>query len=169
MQNEHPGDENSVIRLPSPTVWPMVLALGISLLLAGMVTNAAIGLLGVLLAAVGSVGWFFQLLPNEVHEAVEAPLLSYFINVVLVVHPAPMACLPATEILGSSPLPCVCGYSQHIAVSASGVLWPTGLQVLSRSCKSVPGIPARRPDTWSSHHVGVWIACVPGARNADCA
>jgi hypothetical protein len=49
----------------------MVLALGISLLLAGMVTNAAIGLLGVLLAAVGSAGWFFQVLPNEVHEPVE--------------------------------------------------------------------------------------------------
>jgi hypothetical protein len=49
----------------------MVLALGISLLLAGMVTNAAIGLLGVLLAAMGSVGWFFQVLPNEAHEPVE--------------------------------------------------------------------------------------------------
>jgi hypothetical protein len=48
-----------------------VLALGISLLLAGMVTNAAIGLLGALLGAVGSVGWFFQVLPNEVHEPIE--------------------------------------------------------------------------------------------------
>jgi hypothetical protein len=48
----------------------MLLALGISLLLAGMVTNAAIGLLGVLLAAMGSVGWFFQVLPDEAHEAV---------------------------------------------------------------------------------------------------
>jgi hypothetical protein len=71
MQNEQPGSSNDVIQLPSPTVWPMVLALGIALLSAGMVTNAAIGLLGVLLAAAGSVGWFFQVLPNEAHEPVE--------------------------------------------------------------------------------------------------
>jgi hypothetical protein len=37
-----------------------------------MVTNVAIGLLGVLLAAMGSVGWFAQVLPNEAHEPVEA-------------------------------------------------------------------------------------------------
>jgi hypothetical protein len=71
MQSEHPSSRNDVIQLPSPTAWPMVLALGISLLFAGMVTNAAIGLLGVLLAAVASVGWFFQVMPNEVHEPVE--------------------------------------------------------------------------------------------------
>jgi len=71
MQNEGPRSSTDVIQLPSPTVWPMVLALGISLLLAGMVTNAAIGLLGALLGAVGSVGWFFQVLPNEVHEPIE--------------------------------------------------------------------------------------------------
>ena len=70
MQNEYQGDEDSVIQLPSPTVWPMVLALGISLLLAGMVTNVAIGLLGGVLAAAGSICWFFQVLPNEAHEAV---------------------------------------------------------------------------------------------------
>jgi hypothetical protein len=70
MQNEHPSS-NDVVQLPSPTVWPMVLALGISLLLAGMVTNPAIGLLGGMLAAAGSVGWFFQVLPNEAHEPVE--------------------------------------------------------------------------------------------------
>ncbi len=70
MQNEHPSG-NDVVQLPSPTVWPMVLALGISLLLAGMVTNAAIGLLGVLLVAAGCVGWFFQVLPNEAHESIE--------------------------------------------------------------------------------------------------
>ena len=71
MQNEQPGSSNDVIQLPSPTVWPMLLALGIALLSAGMVTNAAIGLLGVLLAAAGSVGWFFQVLPNEAQEPVE--------------------------------------------------------------------------------------------------
>jgi hypothetical protein len=75
MRNENlgGGDEaggDDVVQLPSPTAWPMVLALGISLLMAGMVTNAAIGLLGLLLAAMGSVGWFFQVLPKEVHQPV---------------------------------------------------------------------------------------------------
>ena len=70
MQDEQPSS-NDVVQLPSPTVWPMVLALGISLLLAGMVTNPAIGLLGGTLVAAGSIGWFFQVLPNEAHEPSE--------------------------------------------------------------------------------------------------
>jgi len=76
MQNESLSGKNSVNRydtvdVPSPTVWPMVLALGISLVTAGMVTNAAVGVLGVVLAVMGSVGWFFQVLPHERHESVE--------------------------------------------------------------------------------------------------
>jgi hypothetical protein len=48
----------------------MVLALGISLVVAGMVTNIAVGLLGALLVLLSSVGWFRQVLPHEVHEGV---------------------------------------------------------------------------------------------------
>ena len=47
----------------------MVLALGISLICAGMVTNIVIGLLGLLLTLMGSVGWFLQVLPVEQHES----------------------------------------------------------------------------------------------------
>ena len=54
MQDEQPSS-NDVVQLPSPTVWPMVLALGISLLLAGMVTNPAIGLLGGSLVAAAAL------------------------------------------------------------------------------------------------------------------
>src|SRR5450432_1335374 len=60
--------EGGVVYLPSPTAWPMVLALGVALLLAGMVTSVEISLLGVLLMAFGSVGWFRQVLPVEQHE-----------------------------------------------------------------------------------------------------
>jgi hypothetical protein len=56
--------------LPSSTAWPMVLALGLSLIMAGMVTNAAIALLGLLLTMLASVGWFRQVLPVEHHEAI---------------------------------------------------------------------------------------------------
>jgi len=62
--------EPGVVLLPSPTVWPMVMALGISLVLVGMVTNLGVGVLGILLAVAGSVGWFIQVLPHEQHEAV---------------------------------------------------------------------------------------------------
>jgi hypothetical protein len=70
MQNDDHHDETNAIRLPSPTAWPMVLALGISLVLTGMVTSIAVGILGVLLAVMGAVGWFLQVLPHEAHEAV---------------------------------------------------------------------------------------------------
>jgi hypothetical protein len=59
-----------IVDLPSPTVYPMVLALGISLICAGMVTSIVIGLLGLVLSLWGSVGWFFQVLPHEQHVEV---------------------------------------------------------------------------------------------------
>jgi len=48
----------------------MVLALGISLICAGMVTNIVVGLLGLLLTLMSSVGWFLQVLPREQHESI---------------------------------------------------------------------------------------------------
>ena len=48
------------VQLPAPTAWPMVFALGISLMLAGMVTHWVISLLGVVMALPAMVGWFFR-------------------------------------------------------------------------------------------------------------
>jgi hypothetical protein len=48
----------------------MVLALGLTLLLAALLTNVAVGVLGLLLFLAGAVGWFFQVLPHEAHESV---------------------------------------------------------------------------------------------------
>lgn len=59
------------VQLPAPTAWPMVLALGISLMLAGMVTHWAISLLGLVMAVPAIVGWFFQVLPQEHHVYVD--------------------------------------------------------------------------------------------------
>jgi hypothetical protein len=70
MQDEHSKMDVAVVELPKPTAWPLVLALGVSLILAGMVTNIAVGIMGFLLSVAGSVGWFFQVLPHEAHEAV---------------------------------------------------------------------------------------------------
>jgi hypothetical protein len=70
LQVDHPQQEHG-LQLPSPTAWPMVLALGIALVLAGMVTSGIISILGAVLAVMGMVGWFRQVLPHEAHEVVE--------------------------------------------------------------------------------------------------
>ena len=69
-RSESDQPEVAVVALPASTAWPMVLALGLSLVVAGMVTNVAISLLGLLLTVRASVGWFRQVLPIECHESV---------------------------------------------------------------------------------------------------
>jgi len=65
------GDrEPEAIELPAPTVWPMVLALGVTLAFAGLVTNAIVSVVGVALALVAGVGWWRQVLPTPQHETV---------------------------------------------------------------------------------------------------
>ncbi len=67
MQTDSKPLDTAVVDLPSPTVYPMVLALGISLICAGMVTSILIGMLGLVLTLWGSIGWFFEVLPREHH------------------------------------------------------------------------------------------------------
>ncbi|MGC9157946.1 MAG: hypothetical protein ACP5FH_03060 [Terracidiphilus sp.] len=69
----NPAAGAGTLELPAPTVWPMVLALGITLCLAGFVTSAVISVLGLLLSAMASVGWFREVLPIERHETVMLP------------------------------------------------------------------------------------------------
>jgi hypothetical protein len=73
------GSPESVV-LPAPTAWPFVMALGASLILAGLLTNASISVLGTILYLCGAVGWFRQVLPHERHVEVavtaEAPSVS---------------------------------------------------------------------------------------------
>ena len=59
------------VQLPAPTVWPMVLGLGIALMLTGMVTHWVISLLGLVMALPAMVGWFFEVLPHEHHVYVD--------------------------------------------------------------------------------------------------
>lgn len=88
------------IVLPASTAWPMVLALGLSLILAGMVTNAAISLLGLLLTVGAGVGWFRQVLPVEHHESIAVegklmPVVSARVSVARVpISPAHRQMLP---------------------------------------------------------------------------
>ncbi len=64
--------EAEAIRMPAPTAWPIALAFGLTLLVAGMVTSGAVSVLGAIVALVGAVGWFRDVLPVEAHEMVEA-------------------------------------------------------------------------------------------------
>jgi hypothetical protein len=65
---QHHHETAEGVELPTPTAWPMVTAVGITLLAAGFVTSIVIGLAGVLTALVGAIGWFRQVFPAPQHE-----------------------------------------------------------------------------------------------------
>src|SRR4051812_1481787 len=56
------------IEVPASTAWPIVLAFGLTLVFAGMVTAASVSILGAILAVAGAVGWFREVLPVGSHE-----------------------------------------------------------------------------------------------------
>ena len=62
--------QKTTLELPAPTAWPIVLAFGITLLFAGLVTSVSISVLGAVLSVAGAVGWFLEVLPHEAHESV---------------------------------------------------------------------------------------------------
>ncbi len=59
------------IHLPKPTVWPIVVALGFTLMVGGILTHYVISILGAFLTVYGCVGWFKDVLPHEAHEEIE--------------------------------------------------------------------------------------------------
>jgi hypothetical protein len=65
---ESPPD---TIQMPASTPWPIVLAFGITLLFAGLVTSGAVSVLGAIVSVAGAVGWFRDVLPHEAHESVQ--------------------------------------------------------------------------------------------------
>ena len=74
------------LELPEPTAWPIVLAFGITLVFAGLVTDVSVSVLGGMLVIAGSVGWFRNVLPHEAHESVpvepeQAPVVTTRLDV----------------------------------------------------------------------------------------
>lgn len=57
-----------VIEMPAPTAWPIILALGFTLVFAGLLTSASVSALGAILAVTGCLGWFREVFPREHHE-----------------------------------------------------------------------------------------------------
>src|SRR5271168_4824995 len=89
------------IDLPAPTAWPIVLAFGMTLVFAGLVTAVPVSILGVILALAGATGWFRDVLPMEKHEwapvvhediAIETSRAS--VERITVFHELPRASLP---------------------------------------------------------------------------
>jgi hypothetical protein len=57
------GDrQTEMIEMPAPTAWPIILAFGLTLVFAGLVTNASVSFLGAILALSGCIGWFRDVL-----------------------------------------------------------------------------------------------------------
>ncbi|HEX4714021.1 MAG TPA: hypothetical protein VH164_03745 [Ktedonobacteraceae bacterium] len=79
-EHSNPSSEHGeTIHLPAPTAWPIVLAFGITLVFAGVVTNGIISILGGVLAVAGCVGWFREVLPHEAHE--DVPVVEHEITI----------------------------------------------------------------------------------------
>ena len=67
MSDQPPRDG---VVLPAPTVWPMVLACGITLIGAGYLMHPLLAVVGVVAVVVAGVGWFREVLPVEREEIV---------------------------------------------------------------------------------------------------
>lgn len=65
------GSRRGEIALPAPTPWPMVLALGVTLIGAGYLMHPALAITGLALVLLGGVGWFHEVLPVEHEEMVD--------------------------------------------------------------------------------------------------
>jgi hypothetical protein len=58
------------VEMPASTAWPILLAFGVTLCFASLVTSAGVGIAGLFLVCCGVGGWARQVLPEEHHEMV---------------------------------------------------------------------------------------------------
>jgi hypothetical protein len=63
-------EEITTIDVPAPTAWPVVLAVGFTLIFAGLLLGAPVTVLGAVLTVAGCVGWFGELFPRDHEEHV---------------------------------------------------------------------------------------------------
>jgi hypothetical protein len=66
----HGEMQSGTVHLPAPTAWPFVMALGVSLMAAALVTSMWLIWLGIFLFVASAIGWFRAVLPHEAHENV---------------------------------------------------------------------------------------------------
>ena len=67
----------TTIEVPAPTAWPLVLAMGFTLIFAGLLMSVSVSVLGAVLALAGCVGWFREVFPHDHEEEVPVvPVVS---------------------------------------------------------------------------------------------
>lgn len=64
----HDTASTNSVEMPRPTVWPIVLGLGVTMLALGVATSLAFCVVGGVLLLFGILGWISQLLPGRGHE-----------------------------------------------------------------------------------------------------
>ena len=69
IETEQTSGAPEEIGVPASTAWPLVLALGFTLICAGLLTSVSVSVLGAVLAIAGCAGWFREALPSG-HEVV---------------------------------------------------------------------------------------------------
>jgi hypothetical protein len=79
---------SGTVLAPAPTAGPLITALGLTFVVAGLVTNATVSVVGVVLFVTGAIAWFREVLPHEHEEAVA------LVPPAATVVPSPRAVLP---------------------------------------------------------------------------
>ena len=68
------------IELPASTAWPIVLAFGVILMFAGLLTSVSVSVLGLVLGVAGCVGWFCEVFPQEHEQTVPVVVDEHLIT-----------------------------------------------------------------------------------------
>jgi hypothetical protein len=76
MPEQRSENTSGRIEVPAPTFWPFVTAFGIALMLAGLVTNIAVSVVGIVVVLRGAIGWFREVFPVPRVELVHVSLPS---------------------------------------------------------------------------------------------
>jgi hypothetical protein len=69
-------EDTTAIAVPAPMAWPLVLAMGVTLMFGGLLMNISVTVLGAVLSLAGCVGWFREVVPGD-HEE-EVPLAAEY-------------------------------------------------------------------------------------------
>jgi hypothetical protein len=70
MNTNEQQERGKVIRIPASNGGPIVAALGLSLVFAGLLTHVMVSILGAIALCAGLVAWFREVLPQEAHEEI---------------------------------------------------------------------------------------------------
>src|ERR1700742_828 len=77
MNEDRTERREEAIEMPASTAWPILLAFGITLSFASLVTSVGVGVAGLVLVCCGIAGWAKQVLPEEHHEMIPVKVRQF--------------------------------------------------------------------------------------------